>query len=74
MNDKDVKRLMQKAAIKRKENLPKRVNLFCKCGNQLTEVNVFFGKDSCSDCQSLHLLHQDKNKWKAKDMENDLPF
>lgn len=65
---------MNRAIAKAKQDAPKKVNAFCDCGKQLTEINVFFGKKKCHDCEPLHLLHQQKNNWQAQDIVTDLPF
>lgn len=64
---------MQRAIAKSMADRPKKVNAFCTCGKQLTEINVFFGKKMCGECEPLYLLHQEKNKWKPEEI-NDLPF
>jgi hypothetical protein len=60
---------------KQEANLPKMTDKKCRmCDNFLTDVNIFFQKTTCSTCEPIYLLHQNKNTWTPQDeiLVNDL--
>lgn len=64
----------QLAMMQKKYLQPKKTEKKCvKCNEFLTDVNVFFGKNSCGNCEPLYLMHREKNLW-DKETINDLPF